>query len=490
MPCAIISEIHSLVKRACIRNVLSCATNLTENMRFFYSLLLLFIAIGASSQELKPRLVVMTDIGPADVEPDDNESAVRLLDYADRFEIEAICTTIGWNCDPYPEEWAEYLKKVVDAYEIDVKNLMKRSGQKSFLSSFAENGKQKLGYWPSAAYIRSRTMMGSKKAGIGVIGEGNDSPGSEFLIKLADENDPRPIWVTSWGGSNTLAQAIWKVKKTRTPEQLKKFVQKFRIYTITDQDMQYSMRMNRAYSSHQWLRKEFQDDLKFIWDESAWLNQNELGKQNWRKYASSIQRKGAMGKVYPTYKWGVEGDTPSFLHLLPNGLNDPDEPEQVGWGGYHVFGVSPDSITNAWTNWEEPYKSISDSYEKKFYPDEFNDFAARMAWADKGIGNTNPEVIINGKKGIAPLIVNASPGKTITIDASKSFDKEGNTLSFRWWQQKGIGKNVLIENPTASIVKVKIPNDFEKQDVHIVCEVHDNGDFQLVSYRRVIIKVW
>ena len=55
---------------------------------------------------LKPRIVVLTDIGPAEVEPDDNESAVRLLAYADRFEIEAIVTTIGWNCDPYPAEWA------------------------------------------------------------------------------------------------------------------------------------------------------------------------------------------------------------------------------------------------------------------------------------------------------------------------------------------------------------------------------------------------
>ena len=72
----------------------------------------------------KPRLVVMTDIGPADVEPEDNESAVRLLSYADRFEIEAICTTIGWNFDPYPTEWAEYLERVIDAYETDVANLM------------------------------------------------------------------------------------------------------------------------------------------------------------------------------------------------------------------------------------------------------------------------------------------------------------------------------------------------------------------------------
>lgn len=189
-----------------------------------FILVLFFFFTMVKAQELKPRLVVMTDIGPAEVEPDDNESAVRLLSYADRFEIEAICTTIGWNCDPYPAAWADYLYRVVDAYEKDVNNLMRRSGQKDFLPIQKENGKQKLGYWPSAEYLRSRVMMGSQRAGIAVIGEGNDSPGSDFLIKLAQEDDPRPIWVTSWGGSNTLAQAIWRVKKTATEEELKTFV--------------------------------------------------------------------------------------------------------------------------------------------------------------------------------------------------------------------------------------------------------------------------
>lgn len=461
-------------------------------MKIRHLLLFSFLFVTCTicqAQELKPRLVVLTDIGPADVEPDDNESAVRLLSYADRFEIEAICTSIGWNCDPYPEEWAEYLNRVVDAYETDVSNLMKRSKQIGFMSPFAENGKQKLGYWPSAKYIRSRTMMGSKKAGIGVIGKDNDSPGSDFLIKLADENDPRPIWVTAWGGANTLAQAIWKVKQTRSPEDFKKFLHKFRLYTITDQDMQYSMRMDRAYSSHQWLRREFPEDLMLIWDESAWLNQNELGKQNWQKYVDNIQGKGAMGKVYPTFKWGVEGDTPSFLHLMPNGLNDPNSPEQVGWGGYHLFSLSPDSITNAWTNWQSDVKSISDTYEKRFYPDEFNDFAARMAWAAEGKGNTNPVVIVNGKKGISQIELSAKAGNYVTIDASKSYDNEDNKLSFLWWQQTELGIPIKIFEAHTPVARILVPKNAKGHDLHIICEVRDNGPFRLVSYRRVIIKV-
>ena len=337
-----------------------------------FSRLCLFLAAAASlaaacqapvSEPLKPRIVVLTDIGPAEVEPDDNESAVRLLSYADRFEIEGLITTIGWNCDPYPEEWAEYLFRVIDGYEVDVNNLMKRSGQTGFRSPEEEQGAQALGYWPSAGYLRSRAVMGSTRAGIGVIGEGNDSPGSELLIRLADEDDPRPIWVCSWGGANTLSQAIWKVQQTRSAEELKAFLRKFRLYTITDQDMVWAMRMDRAYSSHQWLRREFADDLLLVWDESAWLNQNALGVQNWDKYAALIQGHGEMGKVYPHYLWGVEGDTPSFLNVMPNGLNDPERPEQVGWGGCHQFGLSPDRETSAWTNWQEPLKGISSAYE-------------------------------------------------------------------------------------------------------------------------------
>ena len=302
-----------------------------------WMLLLMPLTVWAAKSDLKPRLVVCTDIAPADVEPDDMESMVRLMAYADCFEIEAIITSVGWNCDPYPEEWAEYLQRVIEAYAKDLPNLMKRSGQEGFFLE-PEFGPQPIGYWPTAEYIKSRAFMGSIHGGIKAVGDCNDSPGSEQLIHLADEDDPRPIYVAAWGGANTLAQAIWRVKLARGDDEVKKFVSKFRLFTITDQDMKYSMRMNRAYSSHMWLRKDFQDVLQFIWDEGAWQEQCELGKQHWAQHQQYIQGKGALGKEYPTYKWGVEGDTPSFLYVMPNGLNDPEDPHQCGWAGYHERG--------------------------------------------------------------------------------------------------------------------------------------------------------
>ena len=230
----------------------------TEKRKLLLGLLLVFATVsrmsalppaGGSQPECKPRLVVLTDIAPGNIEPDDMESMVRLMTYADQVEIEGLITTIGWNCDPYPAEWADSLFRVIDAYELDLPNLMKRSRQTAFRSLNEESGKQTVGYWPSAAYLRSRVAMGSTRAGIGVIGAANRSAGSDLIIRLVDEADDRPLWVAAWGGANTLAQAIWQVQQERTPEQVKAFLNKLRVYTITDQDMVYGMRMNRAYSS-------------------------------------------------------------------------------------------------------------------------------------------------------------------------------------------------------------------------------------------------
>ena len=199
-----------------------------------------------------------------------------------------------------------------------------------------------------------------------------------------------------------------------------------------------------------------------------------------------------MGKVYPTYKWGVEGDTPSFLHVMPNGLNDPNDPTQVGWGGYHVFGLSPDSITYAWTNWQQPMYNISNRYEKKFYPDEFSDFAARMEWADKGKGNVNPEIVINGKAGFAPITIHAKAGVKLVLDGRKTCDRDGDSLTFDWWQQLEAGSyqnSVSILGGNTSRAEVTIPESAHGKAIHVVCEVHDDGPFHLVAYRRVIICV-
>ena len=257
--------------------------------------------------------------------------------------------------------------------------------------------------------------------------------------------------------------------------------------------MVYAMRMNRAYSSHQWMRREFKNDLKFIWDEGTWQLQCELGKQAWNRHQEMIQGHGELGKIYPNYKWGVEGDTPSFLYIMPNGLNDPEDPTQAGWAGCHKFGLCVDSLTYAWTSWQEPQKSITEGYKRRFYEAELNDFCARMQWANDGKGNTNPRVLIKNKFSLVPIHIKAKAGDSIPLSAVVS-DEEKDSCSINWWVQPEASTyqgevNVRNSSMGTAAISVDVPKDAKGKTIHVVCEVKDNGEIPLTSYARVILEV-
>lgn len=451
--------------------------------------------IRHDSLGLKPRIVVLTDIAPADWEPDDMESAVRLMAYADMLEVEALITSGGWNSSNivYRVGWKDSLNSIINAYEKDLPGLMKRSGQGSFRSLKIESGKQEIGYWPSADYMRSRVMVGSLELGQRMIGADNRSEGSDHIIALADESDERPIWILAWGGANTFAQAVWQVEQDRTPEEVKAFLKKFRVYTITDQDVPLgNPDVSFEFSSHQRLRRDFPQDLMFLWDESAWQSQNGIGASNWKDYEEHIQGHGNLGKVYPRYKWGVEGDTPSFLHVLPNGLNDPSVPEMIGWGGYFEFILGADQTTRCHTNHSGSQKAVSQKYERYFYPAVFNDFAARMDWAASGIGNRNPVVNVNGSQSLKIIQMDVMPGESVCLDACGTYDPDGDLLSFSWWHMPESGTwegPVEIYRSDSDVAEIKIPEDSSGKTIHIICEVTDTGVPSLSSYRRLILNV-
>lgn len=441
----------------------------------------------SQASELKPRIFVLTDIAPITIEPDDMQSLIRLLAHADLFEIEGLIATTGWS-NMGGREHPEIIQQIIGAYEKDLPNLKKRSGQTEFKS---DEGKQHTGYWPSAGYLRSRTMLGSRTMGHAALSGGNDSPGSDLLIKLTEEDDDRPIWVLAWGGANTLSQAIWHLQRKTTRERLNHFLAKVRLYMITDQDR--AQRTPYDISSQHWLRQNFKNQLRILWDESAWIYQNNTGKSHWDSYAADIQHHGHLGAVYPKYKYGVEGDTPSFLYVLPNGLNDPEYPGHGGWGGYFEWGLGTDKSTETFVNQAGTAAyEITRKHGQRFYSAIYNNFAARMDWVQNGNGNRNPIVVINHDASFSPVHLTIPAGSSLSLDASSSYDPEKDGLKFSWWVLKEAGsydKEVIIKGADSSNIGIKIPTDAVGKNLHIICEVTDDGHPNLTSYRRIIITV-
>jgi hypothetical protein len=130
-------------------------------------------------------------------------------------------------------------------------------------------------------------------------------------------------------------------------------------------------------------------------------------------------------------------------------------------------------------------------YDARFFPVAFNNFAARMDWAQSGSGNRNPVVVLDGDSEMGVVTKAPVPGSKVMLDASKTFDPDGDGLKFSWWVQADAGSypgKVNIANSTTSIATVEVPADSAGKTVHVIVEVVDDGAHNLTAYRRIIFK--
>jgi hypothetical protein len=319
----------------------------------------------------KLRVIMSSDFPPINVvksgdvpdtqksDPDDLQSMVRFLLYANEFDIEGLIASAGTFA---MEAHKQHILDVLDQYDKVDGNLRKHDPN-----------------YPTADDLRAVTYEGrgnnhdlpiqwgkDKQSYTEIIGEGMDSEASNAIIAAVDKPDPRPIYIGVWGGPREVAQAIWDVRNTRTQEELKAFIRKLRVFLIAYQD-----------ASHGWLLDEFPD--LFIIDSRTTYpgmfgGRDSISNLDWVN-KNIRNNHGPLCAIYPHEGMGCtgvcEGDSPSFLWLVSanRGLNDPEDPTQPSWGGqykkidktnHYTDGPGPSSISTWRDEFQAEFKERAD----------------------------------------------------------------------------------------------------------------------------------
>jgi len=466
-----------------------------------FILLLATCCLPLLAATVKPRVFVLTDI---ENEPDDAMSLVRFLTYANQFDIEGLIatTSIHQRSKVAPQS----IRRIVEAYGKVRNNL-----------ELHEPG------YPGGAQLLALINVGLPAYGMEAVGAGHDSPGSEMLIRAIDHPDPRPLWVSVWGGPNVLAQALWKIRATRSPKALAKAVAKLRVYAISDQD-----------DSGPWLRKEF-PDLFYItspgfnaggaYHHATWSGISgdffharfdgadySLVTNEWLD--RHVRIKGPLGAEYPHWEFLMEGDTPSFLGLIKNGLNAPEHPNWGGWGGRYEFYTprpqkwhlypetrpfwsdADDEVLGVDGRWHDNNHATIWRWREAYQ----NDFAARMDWTIKPYAEANHPPV---PKLAHPDRMTAKPGERVHLSAEGTTDPDGDALSYHWFYYNEAGTFPLSSARSGQPLEIKAFDQPKTSFVvpttrvmppgtgamHIILAVTDHGTPRLTRYARVIVDV-
>ncbi len=435
----------------------------------------LLVLAAQNAAATKSRLIVITDIGG---DPDDQQSMIRLMLYSNEYDIEGL---IAGDQDPIR---TDLIDQIITAYGTVRSNLLLHASDyptTTVLHSVVKSG--------NAGWLAGDTTR---------IGAGEDTEGSNWIISAVDRADPRPVDIVCWGGQSELAQALWRVRDTRSTVDLAAFVAKIRVHDIANQDGIYT-----------WIKTNF-PDLFYILD----LSQDGTGCNSvfrglfyhgdtsyvTKAWIDSNVRigHGALGALYPkdglwTCGNGIdgvkEGDTPAYFYFLPKGHMDPRQPTWGGWGGRFIRDVDDYFRDGQDTVGGETSRMAT---VWRFRPQFQNEFEARMDWcvSDYAHANHSPRAWLNGNSTQDIIYLNGIVGTTVSLNASGSTDPDGDGLSYRWWQYNeadSFAGSVSIDNPTSVSCSFDMPSDSEGDTVHIVLEVEDDGSPSLTAYRRVVV---
>jgi len=414
------------------------------------------------------RVLIETDAGG---DPDDEQSLVRFLLYANEWEVEGIianrpATRPGENRNT-ERTGLGVVRRMLDAYEQCFTNLVQHDPR-----------------FPAPELLRQRTVAGYSSTGAAV----------NLILKAVDGPDPRPIWYSDWGtdsgaATNNLKRVLDQVLRERGPAGYATFKSRLRLSSAD------------KFGAH---TADIAPPFTFWVD--TW--RPEMNRLRWYHRFSALTSKaggfdierdvrtghGPLGALYPTNTthWCKEGDTASFLYLVPNGLGDPAHPGWGSWAGRYGANETFPGQPYVWANQVDAWNGSTnrDNALRRWAVHLQNDFAARLDWCVNDFSHANhpPKPRLNGN-----LIRSAKPGERVALDARESTDPDGHALKFEWvhYPEAGTyrGGPIMIAGAANREASFAVPITAAGQSIHVILMLTDTGVPALTRYLRVVVKV-
>ncbi|KAH8585365.1 hypothetical protein B0O99DRAFT_696570 [Bisporella sp. PMI_857] len=498
----------------------------------FIAIALLATALPAQthtvSRSAKLRTVVTTDI-----EQDDLTSLIRYLLYSNDLDTQGIIYTSSryhWAGDGHGTEfflpgrgyttpqtsyrWTgtrTIQDKVLKAYERVFPNLRSHDP-----------------FYPTPNELLSKVKIGN----IDFEGEmDHDTDGSDLIRLLLLSEDPRPLYLQAWGGTNTIARALKSIEQqylgSRQWERTKDAVsRKAVILSSGFQDETYAdyialkwpqirvEQLSTGYATWGYNCNKGQGNVRglpadHVYFTGEWIKANiEVGPYG-KLYRSWLDGQAMPGDPLDVfgdpakaasfyacmplgpYDFLSEGDNVAFNPLLTTGIQDPANPNLGSWGGRATQNTTSPNLWEMVDREKDQNGTEIDNYTtNRWIAAAQNDFAARMQWTltpKYHDGNHPPSVkILNGK------IVKARTGLTVTL-VNEVSDPDHDNVTTSWWQYFEEGTypgTVTVKKRCNNRATVTIPADAKPgQTISIIVQGTDDGQFPLTRYDRVFILV-
>lgn len=518
----------------------------------------------------KPRVVIT-----ADPELDDNNTILRAILYSSDVRLEGIvyvssqfhwrgdgkgttqyisgreytrlglCPCTSWRFSPDEH----FFDNIVDAYARVYPNLKVHDPN-----------------YPSPAVLKSKIKWGN----VDFDGDfSKDTDGSNLIKSLLLDDEPGPLYVTAQGGQSTIARALRSIygQYVKTPQWTairEKVSRKLiviptgdqdgteasyirpnwpgvRIYDFSGINFGYGAQLrvaaeDKKYFTPEWTHANISSRGPLGALYRVWGDGKQMVKGDRTDYfglsgytSEQLKQMGYMVWMPPQPKGSFlgEGDTPTFLNLIDNGLRAYENSQWGGWGGWmhpgvkipSLFGAPPPiappdtsgvarglapagSDANQVSTQKEhrpidfsnfhfpPVPPRTAAIAARFFAAAENDLATRMLWSvtrKYSEANHPPVVRVKG-----PLAISATSGSTVLLQGEVS-DPDHNKVSTTWWQYNDAGTypgDITFSNPTSLTTTFRVPDDAKPgQTIHIILEATDNGTPPLTRYERVVITV-